>query len=52
MKSLVAGRLNAGMHDVIWDGTDDQGRQLCSGIYFYQLKTDDIKATRRMVLLK
>ena len=42
----------SGHHSVIWNGTDDHGRQLGSGIYFYQLKADNIKATRRMILLK
>jgi hypothetical protein len=42
----------AGSHAVIWDGTDDNGQQVASGIYLYQIKAGDFSAGRKMVLLK
>ena len=35
-----------------WDGRNDYGEALSSGLYFYQLRADDISATRRMILAK
>jgi hypothetical protein len=42
----------AGQHQVTWDGRDDQGTLVASGIYFYQIAANDFRATRRMTLLK
>ena len=35
-----------------WDGNNEAGEQVSSGIYFYTLQTDKFSATRRMVILK
>ena len=37
---------------VYWDGRNDSGEQLASGVYFYQLITGESTATRKMVILK
>ncbi|MBM3242478.1 T9SS type A sorting domain-containing protein [Candidatus Poribacteria bacterium] len=37
---------------VYWDGRDNLGQPVASGIYFYQLLTDRFSQTRRMVLMK
>ena len=37
---------------VYWDGTNALGEAVASGIYFYTLTTDDVSATRRMLILK
>ena len=42
----------AGEHTVWWDGRDDHGLQLSSGLYFYQLRAASERTTRKMVLLK
>ncbi|MBC8231115.1 T9SS type A sorting domain-containing protein, partial [bacterium] len=34
------------------DGKNEAGEKVASGVYFYQLKTDDFTATRRMVIVK
>ena len=38
VRSLLNMDLNSGLHNVIWDGTDNQGDLLSSGCYFYQMK--------------
>ena len=37
---------------IIWDGKDDSGKSVTSGIYFYRLKTEKYSSTRKMLLLK
>jgi hypothetical protein len=41
-----------GSHDLIWDGTNDQGRAVTSGVYFCRLSCDNRSEYRRMTLLK
>ncbi|RMI09273.1 MAG: T9SS C-terminal target domain-containing protein, partial [Calditrichaeota bacterium] len=52
VKTLVREKLAPGRYAVQWDGTDDAGRQVASGIYLYRLKTGNFTATRKMVLLR
>ncbi len=49
---LVAGLLPAGRHEAVWRGTDEQGHRVASGLYLYRLQTEDLGATRKMLLLK
>lgn len=44
--------LETGSHRVSWDGRDERGKECGSGIYFYTLKSDGKRETRRMLLLK
>ncbi|MBE0566358.1 MAG: T9SS type A sorting domain-containing protein [Krumholzibacteria bacterium] len=52
VRRLVAGNLDAGDHGVTWDGRDDRGARVPSGVYFYKLKAGDFEGMQRMVLLK
>ncbi|MBN1542245.1 T9SS type A sorting domain-containing protein [candidate division KSB1 bacterium] len=52
VRILTAAALPAGRHAVVWDGRDDNGRLLPSGIYFYRLDHPDFSRTRRMVFSK
>jgi len=49
---LVDGRRGAGAHQVIWDGTDEVGRSVSSGLYFTRLETADGVRTGKMVLTR
>jgi len=49
---LVDGPQAAGEHEVIWDGQDEAGRAVASGIYFYQLVAGEFVETKKMLLLK
>lgn len=50
--TLVDGHKEKGGHVVTWNGIDAEGRPLPSGIYFYQITTDNFQVTNKMVLLK
>jgi len=50
--SLVDGPLPAGNHEVDWDGRNDQGQPVSSGIYLYRLESDQFRQTRKMMLIK
>jgi len=52
VKSLVDEKLSAGYKKVVWDGTNQNGNSVASGIYFYRLQTDKFIEARKMVMLK
>jgi len=52
VKTVISETVPAGKHSVSWDGKDESGSPVPSGIYFYQMKAEDYSATRRMLLLK
>ncbi len=52
VKTIVDQELSAASHRVVWDGTDNGSRRMASGIYYYQLVTDEKAITRKMTLLK
>jgi hypothetical protein len=52
VKTLVSTMQTAGQHSVEWDGTDDSGNSVSSGVYFYKLTSPDYSATRKMMLIK
>ncbi len=52
VKTLVDDSKKAGRYLASWDGTDNAGQNVASGIYFYQLKAGDVTMTKRMVLLR
>ena len=49
---LVDRHMEAGRHEVVWDGHSDAGFALPSGVYFYRLTANDYTRTMRMTLLK
>lgn len=52
VRTLVEERQPAGRYTVSWNGRDDAGQPLGSGIYFYRLKSGNRQLTRRMLLMK
>ncbi|MCL2065384.1 MAG: T9SS type A sorting domain-containing protein [Candidatus Cloacimonetes bacterium] len=51
-RTLVNSNHSAGNHSVVWNGKDENGQDVGSGIYFYQMQTNDYVTTRKMVLMK
>ena len=52
VKILCDEYLNAGYVSVVWNGKDSAGRNVASGIYLYQLQTEEYVSTRKMILMK
>jgi flagellar hook assembly protein FlgD len=54
VRTLLDGSLKfgAGVHNVVWDGQDDNGMQVGSGIYLYRMRAGEYMEVRRMVLMK
>jgi len=52
VSTLLDDEVAAGGHHVVWDGTDDAGHEVASGVYFYRLDTPAFSDERKMVLLK
>jgi flagellar hook assembly protein FlgD len=52
VRSLTNKTYPVGQHKVTWNGTDDAGKNVASGIYFYRFKADGTEATKKMLLLK
>jgi len=52
IRTLVNAEYPAGEFEIVWNGTDDAGRPVASGLYFYRLRTADFRETRKMLLMK
>jgi hypothetical protein len=52
VRSLVDDSRPRGVHDVVWEGLDDGGRPVASGVYFYRIVHAGGVQTRKMVLLR
>jgi hypothetical protein len=52
VRCLVDATLSAGTHTATWDGCDEAGRALGSGVYLYRLQTEESHQVRKMVLVR
>jgi hypothetical protein len=52
VRTLVNESLPAGIHTVTFDGQNDDGQAVASGVYFYRLVTEGFSQSRKMILLK
>ena len=52
VRELVSGQMDAGSHEVMWNGRDGQGQMSATGVYFARLSSADGVKTVKMVLAK
>ncbi|MBN2365062.1 MAG: T9SS C-terminal target domain-containing protein [Calditrichaeota bacterium] len=52
VRTLVSGVVLPGSHTAFWDGKNDDGQIMASGIYFYQLQGKDVNLSRKMMLIR
>ncbi len=52
IRTLFNGPRNAGRFDVVWDGKDDAGAQVASGVYIFQIVAGDFVQSHKMMLLR
>ena len=52
VNELCGGYMEAGSHQLIWDGSNSDGDKVTSGIYFYRLQAENFDKTMKMLLVK
>ncbi len=52
VKTLVNSNQNVGMHNVVWNGNDNAGNKVSSGVYFYKMENAGRSEMKKMVLMK
>ena len=52
VRTLASGTQEMGTHTITWDGRNDAGATVSSGVYFYRLDAGKFSQTRKMVMLK
>jgi hypothetical protein len=52
LRTLVRENKAPGRYQVVWDGKDDSGRDVSSGVYFYRYHAGEFWASRRMLLIR
>ena len=52
IRTLVDAHVVPGPHEVAWDGRDDLGAAVPSGIYFYRLTANSFDSVKRMLILR
>jgi flagellar hook assembly protein FlgD len=52
VKRIVDASLEAGTHRLTWDGRNEQGQMVSSGVYLYRASIDGERMERKVVMLK
>ncbi len=52
VRTLVSGQMNPGHHTIMWNGRDNAGKIVPSGIYLYKLQVNGYAETRKMTFMK
>jgi hypothetical protein len=52
VKTVLDGPFSAGSHSARWDGRDESGNAVPSGVYFYRLESGGLTATQKLVVAR
>jgi hypothetical protein len=52
VRTLIDQNMDAGSHRTMWNGRDNSGQTVSSGVYFYHIQADGFNATKKMVMMK
>jgi flagellar hook assembly protein FlgD len=52
VKTLVNEVKENGNYTVTWNGKDNSGKNVSSGVYFYKMETEKYVSTKKMILMK
>ncbi len=52
VRTLFHGYFQTGWHNITWDGSDDAGSSMASGVYLLRMKADEFVSTHKMTLLR
>ena len=52
VRQLMRGRVRAGEFEAAWDGRDERGWWVASGVYYYKLQVGERRVVKKMLFLK
>jgi flagellar hook assembly protein FlgD len=52
IRTLINGHRNSGYYRILWDGRDDRDKEVVSGIYYYELKTEGYKSRKKIEMIR
>lgn len=52
VRSLLHEARTAGKHSIVWDGKDDKGQTVASGVYYLRMEANDTRVNRKLTLIK
>ncbi len=52
VRTLVSGQMDAGIHTIRWDATDNDGSEIPTGVYFCKMKAGEFSAVSKLMLIK
>jgi len=52
IRTLAGGHFDAGYHHLTWNGQNDRGQRISSGVYLVRMVSDDFHSTRKVMLIK
>lgn len=52
VRGIASGNFAKGNHDLVWNGTDDSGQEVASGVYYLRLQAGDFAQTQKITFIK
>ena len=52
VRTLLDGQVSKGYHQLVWNGTNESGQPVSGGLYIYELKTENKRILKKMLLVK